>query len=66
MSLSLCDNHHRRAAQALATIGFQIGGKKPVSQTMLEARYENLGGIPLVVVKSTGGKRWDTVELRRR
>lgn len=54
------------AVQTLAMIGFQVAGKKPVLQTPVEMRWENLSGIPVVIVRATGGKRWDTVELRRR
>jgi hypothetical protein len=54
------------AAQALANIGFSMGGRKPVSQGPLEVRWERLLGIPVVVVKATAGKHWDTIELRRR
>lgn len=51
---------------ALASIGFALGGKKPALRTALEARWEKLEGIPVVIVRATAGKRWDSIELKRR
>lgn len=53
------------AAQALAAIGFAMAGRRPTSSSPLEAQWKGLMGVPLVIVRSTGGKRWDTIELRQ-
>ncbi len=52
-------------ASALEAIGVKVGKVKPKQTTYLLRRWENLGKLKSITVRSLDGKRWDSIEVEK-